>query len=42
MTPAKSKEIIKNSQVVMNFEDTGLKQFQEQAFMTAFAYLESL
>jgi len=42
MTPAKSKEIIKNSHVVMNFEDTGLKQFQEQAFMTAFAYLESL
>jgi hypothetical protein len=42
MTPAKSKEIIKNSQVVMNFEDTGLKQFQEQAFMTAFSYLESL
>jgi DUF3010 family protein len=42
MTPAKSKEIIKNSQVVMNFEDTDLKQFQEQAFMTAFAYLESL
>lgn len=42
MTPAKSKEIIKNSQVVMNFEDTGLKQFQEQAFLTAFAYLESL
>lgn len=42
MTPAKSKEIIKNSQVVMNFEDTGLKQFQEQAFLTAFSYLESL
>ena len=42
MTPAKAKEIIKNSKVVMNFEETGLKQFQEQAFMTAFAYLESL
>jgi len=26
----------------MNFDETGLKQFQEQAFMTAFAYLESL
>ena len=42
LSPSKAKEIIKNSQVVMNFEDTGLKQFQEQAFLTAFAYLESL
>lgn len=39
LTPAKIKEIFKKSQV---FEETGLKQFQEQAFMTAFAYLESL
>ncbi len=41
LSPSKAKEIIKNSQVVMNFEETGLKQFQEQAFLTAFAYLES-
>ncbi|NQY26274.1 MAG: DUF3010 family protein [Piscirickettsiaceae bacterium] len=42
LSPAKGKEILKKSKVVMNFEDTGLKQFQEQAFMTAFAYLEGL
>lgn len=35
------KEIIKNSHTTMNFKDTGLKQFQEQAFITAFAYLEN-
>jgi Protein of unknown function (DUF3010) len=42
LSPAKIKEQLKKSSVVMTFEDTGLKQFQEQAFMTAFAYLESL
>ncbi|MFW5451790.1 MAG: DUF3010 family protein [Methylophagaceae bacterium] len=36
------KETLKNSHVTMNFKDTGLKQFQEQAFTTAFAYLERL
>lgn len=41
LSPSKSKEILKNSPVVMNFSDTGLKQFQEQAFMTVFSYLES-
>ena len=41
LTPSKTKEILKNSRVVMNFEDTGLKQFQEHAFLTAFAYLDS-
>jgi cysteine synthase len=40
LSSSKMKEIIKNSRVVMNFHDTGLKQFQEQAFMTAFSYLE--
>lgn len=42
LSPAKAKETLKESKVVMNFSDTGLKQFQEQAFMTAFAYLEGL
>lgn len=42
LTSSKIKETLKNSHVVMNFKDTGLKQFQEQAFTTAFAYLEGL
>ncbi|OUR73762.1 hypothetical protein A9Q78_02580 [Methylophaga sp. 41_12_T18] len=42
LSPARTKEILKQSKVVMDFDETGLKQFQEQAFMTAFAYLESL
>ena len=41
LSSSKSKEILKNSRVVMNFNDTGLKQFQEQAFLTVFSYLES-
>lgn len=36
-----AKETLKQSNVVLNFKDTGLKQFQELAFMTAFAFLES-
>ncbi len=40
LSPSKTKEIIKNSHVKMSFEETGLKQFQEQAFMTGFAFLE--
>ncbi|PHS69026.1 MAG: hypothetical protein COB23_07885 [Methylophaga sp.] len=36
------KEILKKSPVTMSFKETGLKQFQEQAFMTGFAYLDSL
>lgn len=35
------KESLKESKVVLNFKETGLKQFQETAFMTAFAFLES-
>jgi len=42
LSSSKIKEQLKQSSVVMNFEDTGLKQFQEHAFLTAFAYLESL
>jgi len=41
LASSKIKEIIKSSHTTMNFKDTGLKQFQEQAFMTAFAYLDS-
>ena len=41
LSSSKSKEILKKSHVIMNFHDTGLKQFQEQAFLTAFSYLES-
>ncbi len=41
ISPSKIKEILKNSRVVMNFNDTGLKQFQESAFSTAFAYLDN-
>ena len=40
LSPSKTKEIMKRSHVHMDFQDTGLKQFQEQAFMTALAYLE--
>jgi len=40
LSASKAKEIMKRSHIVMNFQDTGLKQFQEQAFMTALAYLE--
>ncbi|PHS23402.1 MAG: hypothetical protein COA83_09945 [Methylophaga sp.] len=40
LSPSKTKEIIKNSRVKMSFDETGLKQFQEQAFMTGFAFLE--
>ena len=40
LSSAKIKEVLKNSDTSMNFSDTGLKQFQEQAFVTGFAYLE--
>lgn len=35
------KNALNKSQVSIDFRDTGLKKFQEQAFNTAFAYLES-
>lgn len=35
------KKEITRSQITIDFRDTGLKQYQEQAFETAFAYLES-
>jgi hypothetical protein len=36
------KKELTRSQVDIDFRDTGLKQYQEQAFSTVFAYLESL
>ena len=41
ISAAKIKETLKDSDTGMNFNDTGLKQFQEQAFMTGFSYLEN-
>jgi len=41
LSSAKIKETLKNSHTSMNFNDTGLKQFQEQAFMTGFSYIEN-
>jgi len=35
------KKELSRSQIDIDFRDTGLKQFQEQAFSTAFAYLEA-
>jgi len=35
------KKELSRSQIDIDFRDTGLKQFQEQAFGTVFAYLES-
>jgi len=40
LSPSKAKEIMKQSRINMDFQETGLKQFQEQAFMTALAHLE--
>jgi len=36
------KKELARSQVDIDFRDTGLKQYQEQAFGTVFSYLESL
>jgi len=35
------KKALTRSQINIDFRDTGLKQYQESAFQTAFAYLES-
>jgi len=35
------KKELSKSQIDIDFRDTGLKQFQEQAFTTVFAYLEA-
>ncbi len=36
------KKELSKSQIDIDFRDTGLKQYQEQAFSSVFAYLESL
>jgi hypothetical protein len=36
------KKEISKSQIDIDFRDTGLKQYQEQAFTTVFAYLETV
>jgi DUF3010 family protein len=36
------KNVLNKSQLEIDFRDTGLKKFQELAFTSAFAYLESL
>lgn len=41
LSASKIKQILKDSPLSMTFQDTGLKQFQEQAFNSAFAYLEN-
>lgn len=41
LSGSKIKEALKKSHIEIDYKDMGLKQFQEQAFTTAFAYLES-
>lgn len=36
------KKELSKSQIDIDFRDTGLKQYQEQAFTTVFAYLETI
>lgn len=40
LSPAETNAIIKNSNVHVDFDQTGLKKFQQAAFMTGFAFLE--
>lgn len=39
MSPTDVKEQLKHTPLPVNFKDTGLKQFQENAFTTGYAYL---
>ena len=41
LSGSKIKEIMKKSQLDIDYRDMDLKQFQEAAFMTALAYLEN-
>lgn len=41
LSSSKIKEIIKKSQLDIDYRDMDLRQFQEGAFMTALAYLET-
>lgn len=36
------KEALKNNELTIDFRDTGLKKFQQNAFDTAFAYLSNM
>jgi hypothetical protein len=40
LSASQAKAAVKDSNVIIDFKETGLKQFQEIAFMTAFAFLE--
>ncbi|MDH5357393.1 MAG: DUF3010 family protein [Gammaproteobacteria bacterium] len=42
LSSSRIKEIQKKSHVGIDFKDTGLKQFQEQAFSTALSYFETV
>ncbi|WP_199610225.1 DUF3010 family protein [Flocculibacter collagenilyticus] len=39
ISPTQSKELIKKNPIVVDIRDTGLKQFQELAFSTAYSYV---
>ena len=39
LSPTEIKASLKNTPIAIDFRDTGLKQYQETAFTTAFAYL---
>ena len=40
MSSSEVKSTLAKTQITIDFRDTGLKKFQEQAFNTVFAYLE--
>ena len=42
LSSSQIKKIIKKSPPMIDFKDTGLKQFQEPSFSTAFAYINAL
>lgn len=39
LNPTESKELIKKNPIAVDYKETGLKQFQEVAFQTVYAYL---
>lgn len=41
LSSSKIKKDLQKSQVTIDFRDTGLKQYQEQAFETAFSYFQA-
>jgi len=40
LAPKLAKETLKNSDVYIDFEETGLKKFQQPAFETALAFFQ--